>query len=52
MSATAAVPQVETPFRRFVSEFCASPLAVGGLVVFAIIAVVAILAPWIAPQDP
>jgi peptide/nickel transport system permease protein len=25
---------------------------VGGLVVFAIIAVVAILAPWIAPQDP
>ena len=52
MSATAAVPPVETPFRRFVSEFCASPLAVGGLVVFVIIALVAILAPWIAPQNP
>jgi len=46
------LPRVETPFRRFVSEFCESPLAVGGFVVFAIIALVAILAPWIAPQNP
>jgi len=46
------LPKVETPFRRFVSEFCESPLAVGGFVVFAIIALVAILAPWIAPQNP
>ncbi len=48
----APLPKVETPFRRFVSEFCESPLAVGGLVVFAIIALVAIFAPWIAPQNP
>ena len=48
----AAVPAVETPFRRFVSEFCGSTIAVGGLVVFVIIALVAILAPWIAPQNP
>lgn len=42
----------ETPFRRFVSEFFASKIAVGGLTVFAIIAVLAILAPWITPQNP
>jgi peptide/nickel transport system permease protein len=47
-----AAPRVETPFRRFVSEFAESRLALFGLVVFAIIALVAILAPWIAPQNP
>jgi peptide/nickel transport system permease protein len=49
-----APPQVriETPFRRFVSEFCESRIALGGLVVITIIALVAILAPWISPQDP
>ncbi len=52
LAAPTPLPPVETPFRRFVSEFCESPLAVGGLVVFAIIALVAILAPWIAPQNP
>ena len=51
MSATTA-PRVETPFQRFVSEFFASKLAVVGLVAISIIIVVAILAPWIAPQDP
>ncbi len=53
-SAPAAPRQekVETPFRRFVSEFCESKVALFGLVVFAIIAVIAILAPWIAPQNP
>ena len=44
--------RVETPFRRFVSEFFESKIAVLGLVVFTIIALVAILAPWIAPQNP
>ena len=44
--------RVETPFQRFVSEFAESKLAVFGLAVFAIIAVVAILAPLIAPQNP
>jgi len=42
----------ETPFRRFVSEFMASKIAVGGLLVFTIIALLAIFAPWIAPQNP
>jgi peptide/nickel transport system permease protein len=44
--------RVETPFRRFVSEFAESRLALLGFGVFSIIAVLAILAPWIAPQNP
>ena len=48
----AAAAREETPFRRFVSEFMASKIAVGGLVVFTIIALLAIFAPWIAPQNP
>lgn len=47
-----AVVKEETPFRRFVSEFMASKIAVGGLLVFTIIALLAIFAPWIAPQNP
>ncbi len=45
-------PKEETPFRRFVSEFAASKIAVGGFVVFTIIALLAIFAPWITPQNP
>ena len=55
MSATAAVkapPKVETPLRRFISEFCESKLALGALVVFVAIVLIAILAPVIAPQNP
>ncbi|MCQ4161187.1 ABC transporter permease [Roseomonas sp. GC11] len=50
--AAAKAPRVETPFRRFVSEFCESKLALGGLIVFAFIALIAILAPLLAPQNP
>ncbi len=56
MSSTTATPapaaKEETPFRRFVSEFAASRIALGGFVVFAIIVVLAVFAPWIAPQNP
>lgn len=51
-AAAAPAAKEETPFRRFVSEFFASKIATGGLIVFAIIALLAILAPWIAPQNP
>jgi peptide/nickel transport system permease protein len=47
-----APPRVETPFRRFVAEFCESKIALGGLIVFTLIALAAIFAPWISPQDP
>jgi peptide/nickel transport system permease protein len=50
MSATIA--REETPFRRFVSEFAESRLALLGLVVFVVIALLAIFASWIAPQNP
>jgi len=42
----------ETPFRRILSDFMASPTAVFGLVLLAAILVVAIAAPFISPQNP
>lgn len=51
-AAAAERERVETPFRRFVSEFAESKLALFGLAVFTCIALVAIFAPWIAPQNP
>jgi peptide/nickel transport system permease protein len=44
--------KVETPFQRFVSEFMESRLAVMGLAVFTVIVLLAVLAPFIAPQNP
>jgi len=41
-----------SPFRRFWSRFLEDKLAVGALVVVVILALLALLAPWIAPQDP
>jgi peptide/nickel transport system permease protein len=51
-SPAAPAPKVETPFQRFVSEFAASRIALFGLVVFLAIVAIAVLAPWIAPQNP
>ena len=54
--ANSAVPatavRVQTPFRRFASDFLESPVATAALLVFAVIAILAFLAPWISPQDP
>jgi peptide/nickel transport system permease protein len=52
VSAAVALPRPETPLRRFISEFAASKLALGGLIVFVLIALAAIFANFIAPQDP
>lgn len=41
-----------TPSRRFVSDFCASKLAVLGLVLLIVTIGAAVCAPWIAPQNP
>ncbi len=49
---TAPVAPVETPWRRFVSDFLASPLAVVGLVMLLTIVAIAIVAPLISPQNP
>lgn len=50
---TVEVPvKEETPFRRFVSEFAESKLALIGLAMLLLVLTVAILAPLISPQNP
>lgn len=52
---SAAAPtavSVETPAQRLVRKFVANRLALGGLIVFVLVALAAILAPLIAPQNP
>ena len=51
---TTVLPTVreETPFRRFAREFAESKLALFGLGIVTIVALLAILAPWITPQNP
>lgn len=44
--------EVQSPWRRFASDFMESRLAVLGLGVFVLLALAAIFAPWIMPQDP
>lgn len=44
--------EVETPFRHFVSDYRDSPVAVVGAVTVAVIALIALFGPWIAPTDP
>ena len=54
--ATATVPTAaakeQTPWRRFLGDFFASKLATLGLVMLVLIVGAALLAPWIAPQNP
>ena len=47
-----AVPEVETPWRRFASDFTENKVAVGALLVFLGIVFVALFAPLISPQNP
>lgn len=42
----------ESPFRRFIDDFCASKLALFGLVLLGTTLIVAIFAPWFSPQNP
>jgi peptide/nickel transport system permease protein len=42
----------ETPFRRFVRAFAESRLALLGLAIVVLVALLALLAPWITPQNP
>ncbi|MEM6665249.1 MAG: ABC transporter permease [Pseudomonadota bacterium] len=44
--------KVQTPWQRFWSEYFESPVATVALVLLSIIILVAVFAPWIAPQDP
>jgi peptide/nickel transport system permease protein len=49
---TTAKDKAETPFRRFVSEFLEDRVAVGALILLLAIVTLAIIAPWITPQNP
>ncbi|MEL6205582.1 MAG: ABC transporter permease [Pseudomonadota bacterium] len=44
--------KVETPFQRFTAEFLESRVATAALMLLLLIIVLAVLAPWITPQDP
>ena len=47
-----ATEGVQTPFRRFLSDFLEDRIATGALVVLLGLVFVAVTAPWIAPTDP
>ena len=42
----------QTPFQRFVSDYCESKVAVAGFLGFVCILLLAVFAPWISPTDP
>ena len=44
--------KAESPFRRFVSDFCESKVAILGFFGFVVILFIAIFAPWISPTNP
>jgi peptide/nickel transport system permease protein len=44
--------RAESPWRRFAAQFAASRLAMVGLALLGAVLLLALLAPWIAPQDP
>jgi peptide/nickel transport system permease protein len=48
----APAEKVETPFRRFVAEFAEDKVAVGALLGLLVIVLLAVIAPWITPQNP
>ena len=47
-----ATMPIETPLRGFIREFTQDRVAVIAFVVLVLIVVLALLAPWITPQDP
>jgi peptide/nickel transport system permease protein len=48
----AAFTERDSPLRRFLADFRESWIATGALAVVLLIVATALLAPWIAPQDP
>ena len=52
VAAGLAAAPAETPFRRFLSDFKESKLAVFGFFMFVVILFIALAAPWISPTNP
>lgn len=46
------VDRVQTPWERFARQFAESRLAMVGVVLLLAIVLIAVLAPWLAPQNP
>jgi peptide/nickel transport system permease protein len=51
-STSSVLPAQDTPWRQFVRDFSQSRIALFGLVLLAIVLLLAIFAPWLAPQNP
>lgn len=45
-------PRPQGPWRRFAAQYAQSPLAVFGALLLCLLIVAALLAPWLAPQNP
>jgi len=52
LPSTATIPPEQTPFQRFLRSFFDDRIAVVGLIMLSSIILLAILAPWITPQNP
>ncbi len=52
VTSIAATAAVETPFRRFLSDFAESKLAMIGFFTFVVVLIIAVTAPWISPTNP
>ena len=50
--ALASLAQQETPLNRFMRTFVQDRIAVGGFLMLLLIVVMALIAPWITPQNP
>ncbi|TGN68194.1 ABC transporter permease [Paracoccus liaowanqingii] len=50
--ATPAPARIDSPAKRIAKQFVEDRIAVIGLILFVLIALIAIAAPWIAPQNP
>ncbi|MEM6945969.1 MAG: ABC transporter permease [Pseudomonadota bacterium] len=48
----AKAPEPASPFRRFLSEYAENPIAVGAALALSVIVVLALAAPFLAPQNP
>jgi peptide/nickel transport system permease protein len=52
LPSSATIPPEQTPFQRFLRSFFDDRIAVVGLIMLSSIILLAILAPWITPQNP
>ena len=51
-SSSVALSAQDTPWRQFVRDFSESRIALFGLTLLAIVLLLAVFAPWLAPQNP